>query len=349
MSNRTSDGVDHTVTQGGIKMARHLEADGRGIVGTIKLTSQTAEPTLVEVAQQVPADLSVESMAFKPDASPEFKQISEDMITLRQTVAEESVQLVFGIMLTEPPDELAFAPPTINAADPAGATRASPTTDDINRELEAEVGSELAGDGRPADADADPDESSSGPDSARSGAAADGGSDLEHRESPEADEPATTDTERRSTELRVDRLSARVEEFATYAEALEPFLDEHGTAPEFVDRVESRVNDIDERVTDTRNDLEMKLDEEAAAIRAELSTETTDLRSELEETRSEVAALRDDLGTVQEDVTALREEIAALSEDVGELTEMRESMATALSNGPLADPQPTVMSGESND
>ena len=212
-----------------------------------------------------------------------------------------------------------------------------------------EVGSELAGNGGPADADADPDESSSGPDSARSGAAADGGSDLEHRESPEADEPATTDTERRSTELRVDRLSARVEEFATYAEALEPFLDEHGTAPEFVDRVESRVDDIDERITDTRNDLEMKLDEEAAAIRAELSTETTDLRSELEETRSEVAALRDDLGTVQEDVTALREEIAALSEDVGELTEMRESMATALSNGPLADPQPTVKSGESND
>ena len=323
-------------------MARHLEADGRRIVGTIKLTSQTAEPTLVEVAQQVPADLSVESIAFKPDASPEFKQISEDMITLRQTVAEESVQLVFGIMLTEPPHELAFAPPTVNAADPAGATRASPTTDDINRELEAEVGSELAGNGGPADADADPDEPSSGPDSARSGAAADGGADLEHRESPEADEPATTDTERRSTELRVDRLSARVEEFATYAEALESFLNEHGTAPEFVDRVESRVDDIDERITDTRNDLEMKLDEE-------LSTETTDLRSELGETQSEVAALRDDLGTVQEDVTALREEIAALSEDVGELTEMRESMATALSNDPLADPQPTVKSGESND
>lgn len=62
-----------------------------------------------------------------------------------------------------------------------------------------------------------------------------------------------------------------------------------------------------------------------------------------------MAALRDDLGTVQEDVTALREEIAALSEDVGELTEMRESMATALSNGPLADAQPSAENGESND
>ena len=88
-------------------------------------------------------------MAFKSDASLEFKQISEDMITLRQTVAEGSVQLVFSIMLTEPPDELAFAPPTINTADPAGATRASPTTGDINRESEAEVGSELAGNGGP--------------------------------------------------------------------------------------------------------------------------------------------------------------------------------------------------------
>lgn len=345
MSNTAHDGVDHTVTRGEVEVSRHLEADGRGIVGTVELRSRAAEPALVEVTQPIPAELSVESMAFKPEASPEFKDVSGDHITFRQTVEDEPVRVVFGVMLTESVEELAFAPPSIDAADPVGATRGEAATDPTpDGEVELEVESTSEG-----DEEGDPvaDASTSSPDTDAEALvdAADGDPSLDADESAET---GTGGTDRRSVELRVDRLSARVEEFATYAGALESFIDEKGTAPEFVDRVESRVDEIDDRVTATREDLDdemgavrQDLETEVASVREETTAETDELREELETTRSEVTALRDDLETVRSDVTELREEVATLSDDVEELTGMRESLASALSDGPLAEPPAT--------
>lgn len=349
MSNTAHDGVDHTVTRGEVEVSRHLEADGRGIVGTVELRSRAAEPALVEVTQPIPTELSVESMAFKPEASPEFKDVSGDHITFRQTVEDEPVRVVFGIMLTESVEELAFAPPSIDAADPVGATRGEAATDPTpDGEVELDVESTSEG-----DEEDDPVADASGPSPDTDAEALVDAADGVNLDADEPAETGTGGTDRRSVELRVDRLSARVEEFATYAGALESFIDEKGTAPEFVDRVESRVDEIDDRVTATREDLDDEVGEvradletEVASVREETTAETDELREELETTRSEVTALRDDLETVRSDVTELREEVATLSDDVEELTGMRESLASALSDGPLAEPPATGDAGD---
>jgi len=118
---------------------------------------------------------------------------------------------------------------------------------------------------------------------------------------PDANADDADDRRRRSVDVRLDRLSARVEEFAACAESLEALVDEHGTPDEFVDRFDERIDEhIDDRVASARtafHEVETirgdvdSLDDELAALCEELD----EVVASMERVRAETATLREEL------------------------------------------------------
>jgi archaellum component FlaC len=102
---------------------------------------------------------------------------------------------------------------------------------------------------------------------------------------------------RDSVTVRIDRLQSRVEEIAAYADALESFIDENGSARQLVRRQTER--------TET-------LAEDVEAVGEEASTN----RADVERIDDEVEAIDDEVGTVERDVEAFREAIADLDEEI---------------------------------
>lgn len=148
----------------------------------------------------------------------------------------------------------------------------------------------------------------------------------------------------RSLELRVDRLSARVEEFGTYATALEELLDTHGTGSEIIDRLEDDIDTLDDRVQSIRDDLERRSSQYAAnlteierqadaleeqvdatesslmshvdSVEAELSDELARVETQFDE---RITTVEDDVQRVRETMLEMQAEFAAVSDAVEEL------------------------------
>ncbi|MFC7234421.1 hypothetical protein [Halosegnis marinus] len=324
----SADGT-HTVAQGDVEVTRRLETDGRALIGHVQLRSTAGGPTVVELVDPVPDDVTVESAAFDPDAGPDDGTAGTESIRVEHEVGEDTARVVYGLMLAEPADTAGFEPPRVVRTRPVeppvtdgGATDGDGTAtlslgDDGTGEGGTGPDDDTGGEGPDADGGGTSDDGSEGPPATGPTIDADlpagDDSDPETGESGSDDtDPATADDgaageASRSVSVRVDRLSARVEEFAAYAEAMESFIDERGTAGEFAARVEGRVDDAEADVATLRETLEA----ETTALRedvAAMETEVADLRAETEEMRAEVSSLGD---------------------EVAEMRELRETLATA--------------------
>lgn len=116
---------------------------------------------------------------------------------------------------------------------------------------------------------------------------------------------ATAETPR-SVDLRIDRLRARVEEFATYATTLEDLIDEHGTGANITDRVD----DLDARVASLRKELETVNDHNGDTLEA-LQERADSLEEQVETTENSLTADVDDLRThVYDEIARLDTELA---------------------------------------
>jgi chromosome segregation ATPase len=147
-----------------------------------------------------------------------------------------------------------------------------------------------------------------------------------------ADDTESTDDEgpapgQRSVEMRLDHLSARVEKFGAYSSALEDFIDEHGTASEFFDRIDEDVADLETRIDGTNE---------------KLSAEIDDVRENVDDLATEIEHVRDDVGS-------MREEIATLTSEVRELRSMRESLAAVLAGQDASGESDPVSTSEETD
>ncbi|WP_336136881.1 hypothetical protein [Natronomonas amylolytica] len=162
-------------------------------------------------------------------------------------------------------------------------------------------------------------------------------SEPENRTEAEDDSESTGDERspetRRSLELRIDHLSARIEEFAAYTAGLEELLDDHGTASTFIDRMEEELATLDEGLQSTRDDVD--------AVRENHDEDVSDLRERTDRLDERLDGVREDfetgledvhdrVETVEDDVQALREEVGELRAEVAELENLRESLADAL-------------------
>lgn len=356
MDNTTIENSETVASQDGVVVRRKLSGTDGGLVGVIRISADGPGPVaLVEMTQPFPEGLPVDDVGFQTGAEPESGEISADRAVIRQTIEDEDVEIKFGVKLAEPVEEVAFDLPVIEGVETARMTRSSAPRGD---------GSGAAGHPPDSPVTAVENPPEVGMTGTRIGVEAGGG--------------------RRSVEARLDWLSARVEEFAAYASSMEEMIDEHGTAPELIDRIEGdlaelegrldalreehgdgmdelagRADDIEQRLEAARAELEGELDDvrgrvegvdgrvddQGAAI-ADLEERLDGLESDLQGVRSSVEGVEDDLATATDDIQTVREELTSLREEVAELAEVSESVTEVLE--PLAGgPLPHEEDGES--
>lgn len=395
MSNTTPTTEEVSVSNDAVTVTRLLRKKDDGIVGTIEITPTGQRPVvLVHVVDEFPADLPVEAVGFKADREPEMGNVTPQQVSIKQTVENNSVQIEYGIMLSEPVEMVQFDPPTIQGVETADMTRSTashtdegePSTantdengtsskpfsslipslsrnsvrtehpdEDQSQETTAEIQSsettETDGQGEDGasnaaiesaieqadeldttDTETAETESTSGKGQVSDGEppATDGGeataSPAHDTESPTdaeqtASEPSwkTEQGKRRSVSVRIDRLSARVEEFAAYAESLEALIDDHGTAPEFIDRMEGGLADLDARVESIRqevNTVEETHDEDVDDLREKtdglehrLDSARQTLETELDDVRGQVGDIRSQVDRVDDTVERIDTEL----------------------------------------
>lgn len=227
------------------------------------------------------------------------------------------------------------------AAEPA-ATEASDTAETSADTIEQAV--EWADEPRDDDGATTETEAASGeqPQADRMPATTDGGEAGAESPTPGGAEPPidgempTTDPrgaaegmDRRSVEVRLDRLSARIEEFAAYTAALEDLIDEHGTAAEFVDRMErdlaaleGRVESIHqtvEAVRDTHGEDVDALQEQTDALDQRITSARRALETDVEEVRDRVDTVDDAVDRVESDLDHIETDLAEQGTTVGRI------------------------------
>ena len=385
MPDEPTGGSEHTVSRGDVSVHRKIESDGTGVVATVELRSAADEPMLVEVAEELPDDFPVESTGFKPEAMPDGKTVSDGRLRFEQAVVDEPVEVVYGLMLSEPVEELDFDAPSIESIEPVAA---GASADDAGAGDAAEAVAEESTDGADGASDEPPalSLSLSDPDGSEAGASDDAGStEPETASQPNEPESVAADgserqprsggadeRDRRSVDIRLDRLSARVEEFAAYAESLGTLVDEHGTPPEFVDRFDERIDDVDDRVATVRAELSEEVEtvredvteaggtiedveEDVRDVEDEVASvgdETAELRDDIDSLDDELAALREELDEVATSMERVREETATVREELRELQAIRGSLSDALAgwaSSPGGDAEPGVDSDGDSD
>lgn len=146
-------------------------------------------------------------------------------------------------------------------------------------------------------------------------------------------EPAPADEISRSVRLRLDRLNARVEEFATYAEALEDIIEREGTGPEIIENLERNLSDANERLEEVRTDvdsLQSEHSDDVSAVRERidaLEDELEDARSDL---KSDIVNVRGTVDDVGADVERVDAETTDNAEDVEEVRNHLETVESAV-------------------
>ncbi|MFC6942845.1 hypothetical protein ACFQE8_23275 [Salinirubellus sp. GCM10025818] len=139
----------------------------------------------------------------------------------------------------------------------------------------------------------------------------------------------TEQGKRRSVGVRIDRLNARIEEFAAYADALEDLIDDHGTAPEFIDRTERDLADLDARVESIRqevNTVEETHDEDVDDLREKtdgldrrIDSARQALETELGDLRGQVGVVHSEVDRVDAAVERIDTELADQGSAVGDI------------------------------
>lgn len=422
MGNTETGAEQTTVQKDGVEVSREIIHKSGGIVGTIKIQSQRDKPILVHVVEEFPADLPIEEIAFKPGSKPENGTITTDSASIKQTLTDDPVEIVYGIKLSASVGKIEFAPPTIQSVDfmRGSSTRVADNEDssqpssksDISSGFFSHITEKLSPSTSKSEQQGQKQSSSTTPerrteetsnehaDTDSSTTSGESGEQTTHppenndegmsetnaaskedsvealKENPgEANEPAKDETESnrsiddgssptapakeeesiderespppRNIVVRLDRLSARVEEFAAYAGALEEIINEHGTATEIIDRFERNLEDLEDRLQTTRKEIaEMEKDHDGDI--AELQDTTTQIEDRLDSTRetfdSEIETVRDELGDVEEtvdrvevtterletDINQHGSDLAAVSENVDSLDDRGDEMESEL-------------------
>lgn len=122
---------------------------------------------------------------------------------------------------------------------------------------------------------------------------------LQQRLLPEADSTQSVD-------VRVRQLQNDLADFRAYTNAMEQFIDEHGSAEEVVSQFESRLDSFET----TLNSVESSV--------ADNETDISGIREETTEIQSDLESLSDELSSATDDISELSADIASVNEQVPE-------------------------------
>lgn len=238
-----------------------------------------------------------------------------------------------------------------DVASSTGVKRAVRKVDDEDGGAES---TQTADDGRDGSTATDETEPVLGPDRAEPPESAPS-SDRSEPEGERAGGSERGETTRRSVDARIDWLSARVDEFAAYTTALEELIDDHGTAPEFMERMEGDLEDLEGRLESVQedvdsveaahrtatedlhrktDDLDQRLDEARTTLEAELediddrvSDSVERIDDDLADQQAVVETHSDDIERLTEQVTEVGDELEAVRETVGAVDDQTAELA----------------------
>ncbi|WP_096391357.1 hypothetical protein [Halopenitus persicus] len=152
----------------------------------------------------------------------------------------------------------------------------------------------------------------------------------------------------RSVDVRISRLQSRMEDLAAYADALEEFIDEEGTATEALEETRERTEAVADALADAESRLEAAADERRT-VRENVETVESTLddalaeleiledrvadveavESDVERLDATVSDLESTVGAVDDDVASLESEIDRIDEELAELEAFRDRLSDA--------------------
>lgn len=148
-------------------------------------------------------------------------------------------------------------------------------------------------------------------------------SDAAGSETTEADEESGQ-IGRRSIDIRLDRLSARVEELSAYSTALEEFIDSTDTVAGFIERTEGELAEMNTRIQEVRGEVDSirdshdgdvdALHERADTIAERLVSVRSDIETDVDGVRDRVDGVEADLDRVDEALERTDTELTAHGE-----------------------------------
>lgn len=134
---------------------------------------------------------------------------------------------------------------------------------------------------------------------------------------------------RRSIDVRLEHIQSRMDDLAAYTDALEGFIDEHGTASDFMHQVESELEAIRSEMRTVKGETES-----ANAAREELAERVSELESSLEEVgsdfRSRIENIYDDLDALRGTVEQHEDEVQSLESTINDHGADLEAVANRL-------------------
>lgn len=373
--------ADVTVTAEGVRVTKAFEPEDFPVPAiAFEFASDRDEPVTVELVDEVPSGVSANELGFHPEYGSEHWTIDDGRLVFeRELEPGETYTTVYGIRATGTDAvEQFLSDPVIERVEPPLSTE--PMTDSAD-ETVADVIPETTpseSDFRPktesAEEDIEPIEltdpaqsppaepvgSAPGPDPSRGEfggtVVAQLAREIREDEAPPEDVKLLREAfeiagqRGGSITARVDRLQEDVSKLRAYTDALEEFLDEHGTGQQILDGFRSDIADVEAQLSEI-DDRVSANDEEVAAVRDEMDGVRSDVASnraavdDVEDTldglpadvadvRSEVTNLGEDvdliwreLGETQRDFADLLEDVEAVEDDVGELRSSVDGMA----------------------
>lgn len=141
---------------------------------------------------------------------------------------------------------------------------------------------------------------------------------------------------RRSIDIRLDRLSARVEELTAYSTALEEFIDTNDTAADFIERTERELAEMDTRIQGIRGQVDTirnshdgdvdALQERIDTLEARLAGFHSNIETDVDEVRDRTDGVEAQLGKVDETLERTDRELTAHGETLTHIEETLEGL-----------------------
>lgn len=136
----------------------------------------------------------------------------------------------------------------------------------------------------------------------------------------------------KSMDVRMQHIQSRMDDLAAYTEALEGLIDEHGTATEFMSKMESDIDDVSTEIEAVRSET-TTAETERQEIRDRLSgVESTieevddDLRARLDNLYEELDSIRESIEEQENQVQNLRETVYDHAEELDTLQEHQDEL-----------------------
>lgn len=293
------------VSKDGVSIERTLVCDEDAIFATMGIRSERDDPVLVHVVDQIPADLSIDEVSFKPGDEPDMGETSMEHVSIRHQIDDAAARINYGIFPSEPVTEIDWGQPDIREVFSVDEAQSG---EDGSGSMATVMTAETAVNGATVDPDGE------------QGAPTLGTGRSSRPEQPDTagqGERRARDVPRR-VEVRLDRLSARVEKFAAYATTLEEIIDEYGAGTEVVDEFHAHLDDLESRLDTVEADV--------ATNRAAVTEEIDEVWEDLDGVESAVDDLAEDTTRLESTVQGHDAQLETLQEAVDENQDALESV-----------------------